>query len=50
MQHRMNGWPALIKPLLKKRNEVKVSLRGKIFKKLKIENGKTQTKIQCNIS
>jgi len=39
----------VIKPLLQKRDEIKVSLKGKIFKKLVVESGKQQVKLQCSI-
>ena len=39
----------VIKPLLQKRNEIKVSLQGKFFKKLVVASGKQQVKLQCSI-
>ncbi|MFX1450423.1 MAG: hypothetical protein ACFFCM_06260 [Promethearchaeota archaeon] len=41
----------VIEPLLKDKNEIKIDLKGKIFKSLQVEDAKTQVKLSnCTVT
>ncbi|MHA1264634.1 MAG: hypothetical protein ACTSRS_05285 [Candidatus Helarchaeota archaeon] len=40
----------VIKPLLQKKDEIRISLKGRVFKRLYIENNKPKIKLQCKVT